>query len=157
MGIGQTSYDLTMDLGFPGMIADNGPCVAESFVADEAIGFGLGVVKGATTDAKTPTGESVKLPDEQTDVFRGVTRHKHLENSYPYTEGSSTYAEADIVDVVRKGKIWVQIDGTCTIDGTVYVTTDGKFTSTEGTNTIATGCVFRKVETDKAILEINLP
>ena len=159
MGIGQTSYSQKMGPGFPGMAADNGDYSCEAFILDVAAGFGLGVVAGALSAAQTASGGSVKLPTAQGDVFRGITAHKHKEHGYHDSNVAVTYAANEIADIIRKGRRWVQTDGTCTIDGTVYVTTDGKFTSTAGSNATATTGVFRRIEStlSMAILEINLP
>lgn len=157
MSIGQTSYNRNMTMGFPGMIEGlYNEC--ESALLDEAIGFGLGVVDGTEDEAGTLSSNSVKLPDAATDDFRGVTVHEHREHSYPMDDNGASMPANHIASILRKGKIVVQIDGTATVgDGTVYVTTAGKFTSTEGSNATATGCKFRRVEGDLAILEVNLP
>ena len=157
MSIGQTSYNRNMAMGYPGMIEGlYDEC--ESAMLDEAVGFGLGVVDGAETEAGTLSSISVKLPDANTDTFRGITVHEHMENSYPYSSDGVTMPAGHVASIMRKGKIVVQIDGTATVgDGTVYVTTAGKFTSTAGSNATATGCKFRRVEGDLAVLEVNLP
>lgn len=159
MGLGQTSYGMEMGRFSIGTIANNSDYLACSFVCDTAMGFGLGVVAGALTDAMTPTGGSVKLPSAQGDVFRGITLKKAKERAYPYSSVDPTYAAMDVADIVRKGSVWVVTDGSvCTLDTTVYVTTEGKFTSTAGTNTTVTTGVFRRIEsTTAAMLEINMP
>lgn len=159
MSIGQTSYNRNMAMGYPGMIEGlYDEC--ESAMLDEAVGFGLGVVDGAETAAGTLSSKSVKLPDASTDTFRGITVHEHMENSYPYSSDGVTMPAGHVASIMRKGKVVVQTEGTVTVgSGTVYVTTAGKFTSTEGTNATATGCVFRRAETalNLALVEVNLP
>lgn len=159
MGIGQSSYDMKMSAAIAGMLADNGDHHSEAFIMDEEIGFGLGVVKGAISDGYNASGESVALPDDANGVFRGITVFKHGEHSYPYADGGNKLAAGDVGTVLRRGRVWVQIDGTATVDGTVYITTAGKFTSTQGSNSTATTAVFRRVDTalGLAIVEVNLP
>ena len=159
MGIAQTSYNRNMAMGFPGMIEGlYDEC--ESAVLDEAIGFGLGVVDGASSSNGTLGSNSVKLADDNTGVFRGITVHEHRENSYPYSSDGVTMPAGHVASILRKGKIVVPTDGTATVgSATVYVTTAGKFTSTAGDNATATGCSFRRVDASAglAILEVNLP
>jgi len=159
VGLGQTTYNTKMQAMIAGMIVGLDHQI-ESFICDEAIGFGLGVVKGAITNGGNLNKGSVKLPDANTDVFRGISILRHGENPYPYSSSGDTYAQNEVAGIMRKGQAVVQTDGDSnTIDSTVYVTTDGKFTSTEGTNATATGCVFRSIDTalGLAILEVNLP
>lgn len=159
MGIGQSSYDMKMNAAIAGMIADNGDHHCEAFIMDEEVGFGLGVVKGAITDGYNASGESVALPDDANGVFRGITVFEHGENSYPYADGGNKLAANSVGTIMRRGRAWVQTDGTVTVDGTVYITTAGKFTSDQGTNSTATTAVFRRVEAvlGLAVVEVNLP
>lgn len=161
MSIGQTSYDLKMQAAIAGMIADNGDHHCETAIVEESdgIGFGLGVAVGDVTDGYNSLGKGAKIPESNADTFLGVTVFKHKENSYPYADGGSKLAQNEAASIMRKGRIWVQTDGVVAVDSTVYVTTAGKFTTTQGTNLEVPTGVLRRIESDLdlAVLEINMP
>lgn len=111
----QTAYDLVPAAAFAGMLADLTDHVIETLVADESdIGFGLAVAQG---DDDT----SCELPDNTGDKIRGVSMHKHCE--------TGQYETGEVVSLLRRGKIWVNVDATVTKGGDVYV----KHNSSNGT------------------------
>jgi len=153
----QTSYSRDFPAeAYAGMKADSRYDFVESLQAEEATGipFGYGVVSG--TLART----QCKLPDADTDEFRGIALHIHKEPSAIATEDAE-YVNTEAVSVLRQGAVWAVTDGTLvTIGAAAYVeTASGKLTGTAGSN-IATGGVFRTVQatdTGLAIVEINKP
>ena len=161
MSIGQTSYDLKMQAAIAGMIADNGDHHCETAIVEESdgIGFGLGVVVGDVIDGYNSLGKGAKIPESDNDTFLGVTVFKHKENSYPYADGGNKLAQNEAASIMRKGRIWVQTDGTVAVDSDVYVTTAGKFTTTSSSNLAVPTGVLRRIESDLglAVLEINMP
>ena len=93
------------------------------------------------------------------DVFRGVVVYRAREMSgLGVAQG---YAAKDVVDILRKGRIWVEVSEAVEADDAAYVDVvngEGKFCDTSSNN-LATGGVFRSATTGAglAILEINLP
>jgi hypothetical protein len=75
--------------------------------------------------------------------------------------GVVQYKTNDLVNILRKGRIWVETSLAVTADQTAYVDMTGaigKFTNSSGGN-VATGGVFRSTvgTAGLAQLEINLP
>jgi hypothetical protein len=93
------------------------------------------------------------------DVFRGVVVYRAREmTGLGVAQG---YAAKDVVDILRKGKIWVAVSEAVTADAAAYVQLAagaGKF-GVSNSSDLATGGVFRSATTGAgvAVLEINLP
>lgn len=114
MTIPQTTYTLVPALARAGMMAD-GEHHVDSLLADVAMAPGLAVVTGAAH------GEC-KLPTAASDVsahFRGVAIYSPMK--MPVAGSANTYAIADAVPVVRRGRVWVKPEGDMVDDGPVYV------------------------------------
>lgn len=153
----QTAYNQNMAASYAGMKADAGNDRVESYLAEETNGipFGYGVVAG--TDPLT----QVKLPDADTDEFRGIALHTHKQASGIGASLTALYKDEDMVNVGRQIVAWVEVDEAVTVDAAAYCTTaTGKFGVTSGAGHIAvpTG-VFRSTTTGAGLakLEINLP
>lgn len=145
---GQTTYNQYMGEGFPGMVADNGPSEIVSAVADETIPFGYAVVVGASVG-------SCKLSDTNTDYILGIAAHAHKQ---PSSAGTAAYSANDVVNIVRKGRVWVPCATASTNGAPAYiVATTGQITnSSTGNQQIG---VFRKTISDagNTVVEVNLP
>jgi hypothetical protein len=96
------------------------------------------------------------------ETFRGIAVHRHMQTAT--INAGAAYAKNDVVDVLRRGKIWVEVTIPVTTDEPVYVDVVngiGKFTSASTTGNIATGGYFRSNsadnDSDLALVEINLP
>lgn len=147
----QTSYSLNMAEAFAGMKVDSMFDHVESFAANAEIAFGLGL-KADGTDPDN----IVDIVNDPGDTFRGISLHQHNEDG--------KYNQYDTVNVLRKGKAWVEVSATVATDQPAYVdVATGKFTATAGGN-LATNGVFRSSRTysggavrNIAIVEINLP
>lgn len=142
----QTSYSQSMGENFAGMLADARDKVVESKTAEEEILFGYGVCAGAT-DAEN----GVKLPDADTEVFRGIAIHEHNEDG--------KYPANSTVNVLRRGECVVVTADAVVLDAAAYiVATTGKFTDS-GAGNIATGGKFKETvdAAGLARVEINLP
>jgi hypothetical protein len=162
MAVGQKSYDLYAARALAGMLADLVPSSEISRVADVAIGFGIGVVKGAKVASNFSPG-SCKLPtasDCSSDTLVGIAVHKHAEQGYPFTTPNAAYAANDVVRVLRKGRVWVQVSGVTAAEGAVaYLTAGTGLFQTSSSQALACG-VFAEavVSTDTvAMIDINLP
>jgi len=145
-------YKRQMDKAFAGLKATAAFDHVESgFAASEDIPFGYGL-KVNSSNPET----QCDLIDTAGDVFHGISLHEH--------KVGGTYYEKDPVNILRRGKAWVEISATVTAGARAYVdTTNAKFTAVVGTN-IDTGGYFRNAITysggadrNIAILEINLP
>ncbi len=145
----QTSYNLECNAAFDGMIADSGFTRTESAIAEETDGipFGYGVVQGTAEN-------QVKLPDADTETFRGIAGHEHNDDG--------EYANGEPVNVVRKAVIWVPVADAVVLNASAYIVasgaTAGQFTDSSS-GTIATGGKFRSSTSaaGRAKVEINLP
>lgn len=109
------------------------------------------VAAAATTLGATQPTWSIAYTCES--IFRGIAIHTHK------TDGK--YNSSDVVNVLKRGPVWVQVSGAVTKDDTAYVDLSagtGKFTSTS-TNNLATGGKFRSTTSGAGLaqLEINLP
>ncbi len=155
----QTSYPRNAEIAFAGMKVDLGFDRVESFLAEGAIGFGLGVQAG--------TGDDQVLVSGSVGVFRGVAVHKHTEPS-AVGANDAQYLDERTVSVLRQGLIWMPIEtsnqGVIAVDDAAFVNVViggaelGKVTSVSVAN-LATNGVVRQVDTTTqlAAIEFNLP
>lgn len=70
-----------------------------------------------------------------------------------------TYDKGDVVNVVKKGRLWVTVKGTVTAGSAAYITTDGKIgvkgeTGSEGT--AITGGTFKSDAAGGKLAELEL-
>ena len=158
----QTSYGFTMAPGQAGLLADLGNKQVESFSAEGAVSFGLGVVAG--TNPETQVAPSAA----DTDTFRGVALCSH-------TVEQDGYTDKQTVPVLVEGKVWVPVDTTASTaavavaaDGAVYMVfagaAAGKFRADNGvvgagdpTAVLVAGAKFRtsKKSGDIAVVELG--
>lgn len=153
----QTGYNILMGAGFAGELVDARSCLVESAVCeDTTLQFGLAVVAGADPI------NGVKVPASSSDVFRGIAAHQHKEQSYPFTTSNAAYAVNDMVNVLRKGKIFGVASKAVSANSAAYIVASGadagKFTDSNS-STIATGGYFRSTIAAAGVveIEINLP
>jgi len=111
------------------------------------------VIGGSTQPAAT--AEYLTAMDE---VFRGIALHRHMQNG---VTPNAAYSKNDVVDVLRRGKAWVETSVAVTADDDAYVDMAGgigKFTNVSSNN-LATGGKFRSTvgAAGLATVEINLP
>lgn len=157
----QTSYSLEQGEAYAGLKVDSRFDTVESHLAEGAIDFGLGVVAG------TDPVRQVKVPAADTDTFRGLSVHRHVEKKQG--TGVAQYEDKTTVDVLRKGVLWCVVEPTVAslaVDDAVYVNVavaahKGKVTEVSVGN-IATGGVCKKLATGPdgealAAVEINMP
>ncbi len=154
----QTTYSQAMTVKLAGMLGDMRDAVVESFKAEGgAIPFGYAVVIGADASA------TVKLPTSTGQGFRGIALH---EQAQMQSIGGSavSYAQYDVVNVLRRGLVWVATAGTVAADDAAYFIvsggTAGKLSNVDdGTTDPIYSGVFRSSVTGAglALLEINLP
>ena len=180
----QTSYGINMGRYIAGQLDDLRSSVIESYIADVAMGFGLGVMTGALVPGGTYASGfipgsigggfrqgSVKLPTAGGQTFAGFTVNQHNEQTYPFTNSSGAYAANDIVNVCRRGLVVVVVAANVTvaITDTVYIVcsgaTAGQVTNSSGNSAIAaTASVFKETmntasasATGLCLVEINMP
>jgi hypothetical protein len=161
----QTAYQLSPNAAFAGMIADIRTSTIESYTVELAagIGFGLGVKLGAVTPAFTSPNRSCTLLTSVGDSILGVTTQQHGEQAYPYTANSSEYAQYESANVMTKGQIWAQTNGTVAVGGTVYCVYTGadagKFRADSTNAILVPGAVFKRAVTGAGItlIDLNLP
>jgi hypothetical protein len=158
----QTAYNINMPTNFAGMLGDSDHPVIDSPVADVAIGFGLVVVAGAKASSSVSRG-SCKLPtaaNATSDVPLGVSVQKHVEASYPFGT-AVTYAAKDVVQVLRRGRIWVQKEAVAmSIGDAVYgLVSTGTVTNVVGSNILLTAKVACDAAAGDAtvLIDVNMP
>lgn len=160
----QLTYNIDQPEAFAGLIGDSAVTRKESFLAEAAVGFGLGLVDG------TDINRQVKVPTGTGDTVRGISIHQHVEQAL--VTGVSEYADEDAVSVMRQGTIWMRQEtsdvGTLAVDDTVSINVAiggaqlGRVTSVAAANVSIPTAVCRKLSTDPegngiALIEINLP
>jgi len=160
----QTEYNIDQPEAFAGLKGDAGFDRVESFLAEGAIGFGLGLIAGTNTERE------VKIPTATGGEVRGISLQQHVEKTL--ITGVAEYKDEEAVSVIRQGLVWMRQEtndtGTLAIDDAVNINVAiggverGRVTSVAGGNTpIPTG-VCRKLSTDPdgfgiALIEINIP
>jgi len=162
--INESTYGFAMDNAQAGQKAGLDFDHVESFAADGGIEFGLGVSLGASDDV-------VAASAADNETFVGVALFTHrvqqgIDESATGGEQYSTgaaYADGDAVNVLRKGRAYVEVTANVSAGEVAYVdvTTsgeEGKFTNVS-TDNLATGGVFRtSADTGElAIVEVNQP
>lgn len=161
-----TTYGFELEKAQAGQLVDLAYDHIESFAAEGAVEMGFGVVAG------TDPAKQVAAASADTDAFVGIAAFTHkqvqgFDQSVALGNQSSTGAEyrnGDTVNVLRKGRIWVEVtnDGVAVGDAAyIDVTTageEGKFTSTSADN-LETGGVFRTAGDtgELVVVELNLP
>lgn len=162
----QTTYNINQNAAMLGMSVDSAFKHDESMIADEDITVGMGVTKVVGEDDK------VQLPDVTDNGLYGVAlRTQALEGGLPNTDVEPYYAEKDVINVRRRGSIWVYFETAFDPDSdTLYIRhaaggageVPGQFRNDDdgGDATAVTGNVAVKKTLAAAglgILEINKP
>lgn len=109
----QTSYSLYMAAAFPGMLADMFHADFVSKVSAEDIPFGRLLSRGTGDDV-------VKLPASAGDITGGaigISVHTHKEP----VAGVAQYVAKETIPVLKKGRIWVQVEDAVADGGDVHV------------------------------------
>jgi hypothetical protein len=159
----QTSFSIAPALAYAGMVADESPAVRWTRLAAASIGFGIGACKRST---QADDSDECAGPTQATDVtarFRGITlRDETRKNGTGYESG-------DPVVLLRRGLVWVEVEGAVTEDGDVYCrhtanggnTVLGKFRADADTTNAALvpSAKFRSTTAGAglALIELNLP
>ncbi len=133
--------------GLTGVTATNpsGRIVRVVTVGTDAV-VSTTVTGGASQAGSTQVSSS-------SDVVRGIS-------VAILNQTTGNYTDTNIVTVKRRGAIWVQTDGSgITVDGSVYIDTDGKFTDSTTDSLAVSGASYVKYDstTELALVEINIP
>jgi len=155
----QLSVNRNFNQAFPGMKGDIREDTVESFLAEGAIRFGIGVVKA------TDPARQVKEAALSTDTFAGIALHQHVEQTL--TTGIATYLDEEAVSVLRKGVVWMPIEtsnvGTIAVDDSASINVAiggselGTVTSVSAANIADVGTVrIVDVALAIALIEIDL-
>ncbi len=96
----------------------------------------------------------------QNDIFRGISIHRNVELGV-VVAGQAFYRAGEVVDVLRRGLVWIEAGVAVNADEVAYVDMAGglgKFTNVS-TNNLVTGGYFRSsvAVAGLAQIEINLP
>ena len=137
----------------------------ESFAAEGAVPFGVGVVLG------TDPEKQVAVASADTESFAGISVFTHRQEQGidqgasmgdQYSTGAE-YRDKDTVNVLRQRGVWVEVTAEVAAGDDAYVDVvtegeEGKFTNVSADN-LATGGPFRTGADfgELAIVEINLP
>ena len=159
----QTSYSINQGISQAGMLADlgNNDVVSKYDTLDSlGVAFGLGLAQGAADD-------QVHLPSASTDKFVGISvlvQHKEQQLG----TGLVNYKQGDMISVLRKGRVWVQVDSAVVAGAPVFCrfaagsgSVLGSFRADADTGSASQvmGSVFTSsaVAGGLAIVDINLP
>lgn len=151
----QLTYNLYMGAKHIGMISDARPHLIETRAAEGIILFGYAIVEG--TDPLT----QVKIPAATGKAFRGISISTWAKEQDALGDGK--YTDKEAVNILRRGEIWVMVNGNVTVDDAayfVYTGADaGKFRN-DATNAdaVPTGVFKNSANSGElALIEINLP
>ena len=115
----QTEFNRYPELGQAGLLADNGPKDMLSRAAEGVLPFGRFCTLGTDKDLQ------VKLPSQATDITTAlnamgvsVLDQRYVQNPALLSAG---LADKESLDVLRKGRIFVQVDQAVTPSSAVYV------------------------------------
>lgn len=152
---GQINYSTSMTAAMAGMLYDMRNVTIESYACESAaIPFGTAVTPG--TDPR----KQVKAPTGAGQGFRGIALMEFAHEQNPAT-GVASYQQYEVVNVLRKGAVWVQTNGTVAENGVAfYIAASGLFGSA-GEVTSSGGSragVYRTATTGSglAVVEIDL-
>ena len=117
----QTAYSADQGLALPGMVADGGPSQTVSAIASGALAAGNGVSFSAASSAAGVT-DICKAPAAGTDVtnaakFLGIAIYNA--GREPHTSAAE-YADESVVSILRKGRIWVEVEDAVAVGGGVF-------------------------------------
>jgi hypothetical protein len=168
--IPQVTYNNRPPVAFAGQLGDSGPWDIRSCLAEAVMDAGLGVVYGTQPSGADPGTPVVDLPANTGEVakFMGVALYQSQREP---TGTANRYAAKDPVPVLKRGRIWVQVDATAaaalTAEGAVYLVHSGaqagKFRQDTGAGgtaaTLVSGarCVYAGTEGGIALVDFNIP
>lgn len=114
----QLSYAVDMAAGKEGGLYDAGENDVLSFLNPvDVIPFGKLVVRDAEDDeCKLPAAST-----DITDVTKALGLALALQNIEQSTSGVAQYVAKSVVSVLRKGRAWVKVEETVTVNSTVHV------------------------------------
>lgn len=119
----QLSYNIDHNVATRGLLADSAFKHVQSMIASEEIMVGKGVVKVVGED------NQVQLPDATDNTMFGIALFtQSLESGLPNATAYASYAQYDVVNVLRRGSIWVYCETAFNPDSdTLYLrhTTNG--------------------------------
>lgn len=149
----QLNYSQYMEPAIAGARVDLSSDEVGSYVAENAIQPGFGIVDG------TIGGKQVKMPAGAVTAFRGIALLKS--NSEQDVNGLVQYKAKDSVSVLEQGRAWVPVKGAVAWDADVYLihtgADAGKFTSGVGANqTIIAGAKFKFATTGDGLSIVKL-
>lgn len=164
----QTSFTVDKTRAYAGMLADASHCDTITKIATSAVPFGYGVVKRASPADGV---EQAGVPTATADVTarpRGVAV-KDESRKGPQSGNVGGYEIGDPMTLLKKGKIWVPVEGAVAQDGSAFCrfadgaggTAEGAWRADADTATAVAfpTAVFRTATgaAGFAILEVNLP
>ena len=109
----QTSYSISPELAFPGLLGDGREVDGYSLANAEAsaVAFGIAVKRSSENEFALMTPAATVI---------GVLAHKHREQSLSGTAG---VAVDEVANVVTKGSVWVRIEENVAVGDAVFVRT----------------------------------
>lgn len=126
-------YGLNLDRGQAGQKAESALDDVDSFAAEGAVPFGVGVVRG-TADHQCAVASAA------TDEFVGVALFAHVQRQGLAGDGEiAQYEDTDPVSVLRRGPVRVEVTAAVAAGDTAHVDVatvgeEGKFTNVETAN-----------------------
>ena len=116
----QTTYGTDPAIGIKGQLADSGHHDVIAMVNNEAsqeMAFGLAVVFEGSTD-----DQGALAPDAISETVAGILVHSHRYSNAPSGDLGTTGLKAGaMLDVLRKGRIWVECEDGCSPGDRLFV------------------------------------
>ena len=143
----QTTYSILPPVALAGQVSTVQDTIIDSFLAEEGLEFGVGVVVGTTQSQVRRAVASGKL--------RGVVVFNHS----GINETVNSVPTGEVVPVLRKGRMYGRAVGAVTAEALAYVivtvgATQGQFTATASTNLLVGK--FHNNAADGALVEIDV-
>lgn len=112
----QTTYANEAPVAFRGLLGDSGhDMFLISRAVDEAAGVPAGVMLVNGTDPDT----QASLPSAAGETPQGVVAHQQAREDYSLA-GDLMLADGETASLVRKGRVWVRVEGAVANGGDVY-------------------------------------
>ena len=156
MAVSQNTWETAHDEAYLGMLGDSRPRTTETYEAEEAIGFGVAVVRvtGKPDNCQTAVGTSGA--DNLATNFLGISLRTATPR--PSTDDPTEYQTGTNVSVLTEGNVWVAADGNVTAGQKVSFKATGRLGAANGSGSvkIVAGAVWQTTATNNELALVKL-
>ena len=129
MAVSQNTWETAHDEAYLGMLGDSRPRTVETYEANEAIGFGVALVRvtGAGNEEKCQTAAGTSGADNVATNFLGI--NLRTATPRPSTDDPTEYQTGTNVSALARGNVWVACNGNVTAGQKVTFNSAGRLGS----------------------------